>query len=58
MSYGAANSADDRLSRLAGVALTGGTDLLGEFTWLGAGRWGGARHEAVRHRPQLQTRRG
>jgi RHS repeat-associated protein len=38
MSYGTANSANDRLSRLAGVALTGETDPLGEFAWMGAGR--------------------
>jgi len=38
MSYGTANSADDRLSRLASVALTGETDPLGEFAWMGAGR--------------------
>jgi RHS repeat-associated protein len=38
MSYGAANSTNDRLSRLAGVALTGESDPLGEFTWMGAGR--------------------
>jgi len=38
MSYGAASSADDRLSRLAGVSLDGETGALGEFTWMGAGR--------------------
>jgi RHS repeat-associated protein len=38
MSYGTANSADDRLSRLASVALTGDPDPLGEFAWMGAGR--------------------
>jgi len=38
MSYGTANSADDRLSRLACVSLTGDPDPLGEFAWMGAGR--------------------
>jgi RHS repeat-associated protein len=38
MSYGTANTADDRLSRLAGVSLTGDPDPLGEFAWMGAGR--------------------
>jgi YD repeat-containing protein len=38
MSYGTANSADDRLSRLAGVALTGEAQPLGQFAWMGAGR--------------------
>jgi len=38
MSYGAASSADDRLSRLAGVTLDGEGSALGEFTWMGAGR--------------------
>jgi RHS repeat-associated protein len=38
MSYGAASSADDRLSRLAGVSLDGESGALGEFTWMGAGR--------------------
>lgn len=38
MSYGAANSADDRLSRLAGVTLDGEGQPLGEFAWMGAGR--------------------
>ncbi len=38
MSYGAANSADDRPSRLSGVALNGEGQPLGEFAWMGAGR--------------------
>lgn len=38
MSYGATSSADDRLSRLAGVTLDGESGALGEFTWMGAGR--------------------
>jgi RHS repeat-associated protein len=38
MSYGTANSADDRLSRLEGVSLTGDPDPLGEFAWMGSGR--------------------
>jgi RHS repeat-associated protein len=38
MSYGSANSADDRLSRLAGVAIDGEGQPLGEFAWMGAGR--------------------
>jgi len=38
MSYGAASSADDRLSRLAGVSLDGEGTALGAFTWMGAGR--------------------
>ncbi len=38
MNYGAASSADDRLSRLAGVSLDGEVSALGAFTWMGAGR--------------------
>ncbi len=38
MNYGTANSADDRLSRLAGVSLTGDPGPLGQFAWMGAGR--------------------
>ena len=38
MSYGSANSADDRLSRLAGFSLTGEATPLGQFGWMGAGR--------------------
>jgi len=38
MSYGTANSADDRLSRLAGVSLTGDPGPLGQFAWMGVGR--------------------
>jgi RHS repeat-associated protein len=38
MSYGAANSADDRLSRLAGLSLTGEATPLGQFAWMGSGR--------------------
>jgi len=38
LSYGVASSADDRLSRLAGVSLDGESGALGEFTWMGAGR--------------------
>ncbi len=38
MSYGSANSADDRLSRLAGLSLTGEATPLGQFAWMGSGR--------------------
>lgn len=38
MSYGSANSADDRLSRLSAVALNGEGQALGEFAWMGAAR--------------------
>jgi RHS repeat-associated protein len=38
MSNGTANSADDQLSRLAGVAIDGEGQPLGEFAWMGAGR--------------------
>jgi RHS repeat-associated protein len=34
----AANSADDRLSRLAGLSLTGEATPLGQFAWMGSGR--------------------
>ncbi len=38
ISYGAANSANDRLSRLAELTLQGEGQALGEFAWMGAGR--------------------